>query len=114
MTVSEQGRTRHLTVTPRRLLFWLHIWIGLILGIPFAVLGVTGSILVYEQQIDDWMATAPEAVAQGEMKGPQAIIDAAKAAKPDARAQILTWPQQAGDAAMVRMVVGSGREAAVT
>jgi uncharacterized iron-regulated membrane protein len=101
-------------ITPRRVMFWLHIWIGLILGIPFAALGVTGSVLVYEQQIDDALSPAPVASARGDMKGPQAIIDAAMAARPGARALILSWPQEAGDPAMVRLTTGGGRDAAVT
>ena len=38
----------------RRLLSWLHLWVGLSVGIAFAVLGVTGSVLVFHEDLLRW------------------------------------------------------------
>jgi uncharacterized iron-regulated membrane protein len=45
------------------------------------------------------------------MRGPQAILDAAIAAKPGTAAQILQWPQAAGDPAIVRVAPPGARGA---
>ena len=36
----------------RVVIAWLHRWIGAILGVPFVILGITGTILVFEDSID--------------------------------------------------------------
>lgn len=38
--------------SPRVIVAWLHRWIGAVLGIPFVILGITGTILVFEDSID--------------------------------------------------------------
>ena len=38
----------------RRLLSWLHLWVGLSVGIAVAVLGVTGSVLVFHEDLLRW------------------------------------------------------------
>jgi uncharacterized iron-regulated membrane protein len=95
--------------SPRRLLFWLHIWVGLALCLPFALLGLTGSILVYEQPIDDIFAPVPQATAAGAMASPQAIIDAAAKARASLSATSLSLPQGAGDPAIVRLTERGAR-----
>ena len=47
----------------RRLLFQLHMWIGLGLGLLLVLLGLSGSILVYDEDIQAWMLPVPHAVA---------------------------------------------------
>ncbi|MEO7054310.1 MAG: PepSY domain-containing protein, partial [Rhizomicrobium sp.] len=47
----------------RRLMFQVHMWVGLILGLLLAVLGLSGSILVYDNAVLDMMA--PRAAAVG-------------------------------------------------
>jgi uncharacterized iron-regulated membrane protein len=101
-----------LSLSPRRLLFWIHIWVGLAFCLPFALLGITGSILVYEQPINAFLAPNPQATAAGAMQSPQSIIDAATKARPGLAATSLSWPQDAGDAAVVRLSErGAGRGA---
>ncbi len=62
MSTIERARP---SLSPRRLLFWLHIWVGLTFGLPFALLGITGSILVYEQPINDFFNPTPQVMAVG-------------------------------------------------
>ncbi|MGH8612833.1 MAG: PepSY domain-containing protein, partial [Gammaproteobacteria bacterium] len=33
----------------------MHLWLGLILGLCLSVFGITGSILVFHQEIDEWL-----------------------------------------------------------
>jgi uncharacterized iron-regulated membrane protein len=42
----------------RSLLRQLHLWLGLILGLPFLVLALTGSALVFYVEIDGWLHPA--------------------------------------------------------
>lgn len=68
----------------RRILRTIHLWIGVSLGIPFALLGATGSILVYEHEIAELFDSSPKPVlAQGEARPLSAIVEAARAKAPD-------------------------------
>jgi len=39
--------------TVRHTLFTVHMWVGLILGLLLAILGLSGSLLVYDETISD-------------------------------------------------------------
>ena len=88
----------------RRVLLQLHLWIGIAFSIPFAILGITGAYLVYDQDF----SAPPRATAVGEYKAPNAIIGAALATSPGQHATSLSMPLVAGDPATVRVA----REAA--
>ena len=45
----------------RRLFFQLHMWTGLILGLLLALLGLSGSVLVYDDAIADFLSPPPQA-----------------------------------------------------
>lgn len=49
----------------RQTLFTVHMWIGLVLGVLLAALGLSGSILVYDEDIADLLAPPPRAVTVG-------------------------------------------------
>lgn len=90
----------------RRLLLKLHLWIGISLSIPFALLGVTGAFLVYDQDFDN----VPRATAPGPFQPPMAIINAGVAAQPGGKAAGLNMPAYEGDPAIVRLArPGGGR-----
>jgi len=42
----------------RKRLWQLHSWLGLICGLALLVIGVTGSVLVFHQEIDEWLHPA--------------------------------------------------------
>jgi len=42
-------------MTARRILLTLHLWLGLAAGIFLIVLGLTGSVIAFENDIDHWM-----------------------------------------------------------
>lgn len=99
-------------MSTRRLLFLIHIWVGLAFCLPFALLGITGSILVYEQPINDLLNPGPQASAAGAIQSPQAIIDAATKARDGLTATSLSPPQDAGDPAIVRLTQRGGARGA--
>ena len=92
----------------RRWLMRIHLWIGIAFCIPFAVLGITGSYLVYDQDV----TAPPRATAVGEYKAPTEIIAAALAVHPQQRATNLAMPLFAGEPAAVRVTNGSGQRGA--
>ena len=51
--------------TVRRTLFTVHMWVGLVLGLFLAVLGLSGSVLVYEQQVASLLDKPPQALTAG-------------------------------------------------
>ena len=65
----------------RRILHALHLWIGLVLGIPLVVIGLSGSVLVFEDELREWLEPAGHAVI-GEPRPLGDILLAAQAAAP--------------------------------
>lgn len=102
----------------RRVLFQVHMWIGLVLGILFVALGLSGSVLVYHDELEAMLSPPPKAAAQGTPASYGDLIKAGRAAAPEAKGNVtLTLPEHAGDAAMVRITPpprqpGAGREGA--
>jgi uncharacterized iron-regulated membrane protein len=92
----------------RRVLGFVHLWMGIILTLPFVVLGITGSLLVYGHDIEHLFADAPK-LESGPMGTPGAIIAAAlaKAPQPGMSVRALRLPDEPGEPAIVRL--GAGR-----
>jgi uncharacterized iron-regulated membrane protein len=53
-------------ISLRRTLFTVHMWIGLILGLLLAALGLSGSLLVYDDALADFLNPPPRAVTAGQ------------------------------------------------
>ncbi len=92
----------------RRILRLAHLWIGLALGVPLAVLGITGSVLVFEHELDALFTSSlrPAATGDGGATRPAAeIIAAARAATTDRSLapSLLLFPKRPGDPAVVRL-----------
>jgi len=49
----------------RHALFTVHMWVGLILGVLLAALGLSGSLLVYDEQVADMLDKRPLAITAG-------------------------------------------------
>ena len=49
----------------RHTLFTVHMWIGLILGVLLAALGLSGSLIVYDQEIANFLNPPPVAATAG-------------------------------------------------
>ncbi len=87
---------------------FVHLWAGLILAIPFVIIGVTGSLIVAQ----DWIAelSAPAAPAQGPVRPLSNIVAAAaKAAPPGWPVTAVSIPAHAGIAAAVQVGLPPGR-----
>jgi len=82
-----------------------HLWIGVGLCIPFVVLGISGSYLVYHDFFDGLMGGGAEVtVSDGAARAPAEIVAAAGAAAPEGfSAVLLTMPGGEGEAATVRV-----------
>ncbi|HEY4124330.1 MAG TPA: PepSY-associated TM helix domain-containing protein [Rhizomicrobium sp.] len=95
----------------RRVLFQVHLWTGLTLGIVLAVLGLSGSVLVYHDELLEMtQKPAPHAQAQGVMLPLDALLASARGAftAKHANATIML-PHEQGDAAVVRFQSGPVR-----
>jgi uncharacterized iron-regulated membrane protein len=95
------GKTRHINL--RRLLRTIHLWIGVSLGIPLALIGATGAILTYEHEIVAFFDGASEPqLATGTPQPVSAIVEAARAKAPEGT-QPMSLSMPGGDEpAMVR------------
>ena len=49
----------------RRTLFTVHMWVGLVLGLFLAALGLSGSVLVYDDAIGNFLDRPPQALTAG-------------------------------------------------
>jgi uncharacterized iron-regulated membrane protein len=74
----------------RRTLFTIHMWVGLILGILLAALGLSGSMLVYDEAIANFVSPPPHATTAGQ---PLPLSMIAGIARDAAQAQGLDHPQ---------------------
>ena len=79
------------------------MWIGLILGLLLALLGLSGSMLVYDDAIADLLAPAPQAVAKGEALSLDKIAEVARGTAGQGAVQIVL-PRERGEA-----IVGAHR-----
>ena len=79
--------------TLRRKLLFLHRWLGIILGIYFLMLGVTGSLLVFAREID--RALNPELLTvqpQGQYQPLSAIVESFRREYPNAPMTYVNYP----------------------
>lgn len=90
----------------RRTLFTIHMWVGLILGILLAALGLSGSMLVYDDRIAEFLAPSPRAQTAGQplpLSMIQDIAAQAAAAKGVHGQMQIVLPDAPGRAISVRM-----------
>ena len=86
----------------RSLLHWIHLCIGGLLSVPLFVLGLTGAVLVFEHELDDWLDPPPHAAAAGPARPADDILAAARTAAPRGASPVFFIPAAAGGAAEVR------------
>ncbi|HWX89179.1 MAG TPA: PepSY-associated TM helix domain-containing protein [Rhizomicrobium sp.] len=93
--------------TLRRTLFTVHMWIGLTLGLLLAVLGLSGSLLVYDQAIADFLIPPPHAQTAGPPLSLTMLADAAREAAAERGLEggqmQMILPQKTSDALVVRL-----------
>lgn len=87
----------------RRTLFTVHMWIGLILGLLLAALGLSGSLLVYDEQIANLINPPPHATTAGEPLPLSMIQDMVQETVGHPGQMQIFLPQNPGDAISVRV-----------
>ena len=87
----------------RQTLFTVHMWIGLILGLLLAALGLSGSLLVYDDQMANLINPPPRATTAGEPLPLSMIQDIAGETVGGHGQMQIFLPQKPGEAISVRM-----------
>jgi len=87
----------------RRTLFTVHMWIGLILGLLLAALGLSGSLLVYDDQIANLINPPPRAATTGQPLPLSMIEDIAQETVGHPGQMQIFLPQEPGEAISVRV-----------
>ncbi|NJP11072.1 MAG: PepSY domain-containing protein [Leptolyngbyaceae cyanobacterium RU_5_1] len=89
---------------PRRLALALHGYIGVIAGILLVVIGLTGSLLVFSEELDPLLnPQLVQVVAQGEPISPQQVVEIAQAAQPNLKLHRITLPRSPNQSYTVMM-----------
>jgi len=91
----------------RKLWLKVHLWLGLLFGAYLAVIGLTGSILVFHDEIDEWLApelmTVEPPSETSAYRSLAAIIAASSAAMPsDAKQAFAVYPRNGYAAFRIR------------
>jgi uncharacterized iron-regulated membrane protein len=79
----------------RRMLFQIHLWAGILLSVYMAVIGLTGSILVFEDELTS--LTLPTGSGKASAKAAdsvQDIVHAAEQSSPGERCFFLSFPEE--------------------
>ena len=92
----------------RKGLQFVHLWAGLILSIPFVLIGVSGSIIVAMNVMTDY--APPSAPARGEARPMTEILAAAQKASPEGwPVAAIAMPSRVGQPAAVQVALPPGR-----
>jgi uncharacterized iron-regulated membrane protein len=77
----------------RNLAFTIHRYLGLALGLLIILIGITGSLLVFEQEIDSWLVNQQiETITpQAEIVSSDRTLKTVQAAYPDWKIDSLSW-----------------------
>ena len=87
----------------RRIWLNVHLWPGIILMIPIVVLGISGSVLTFQDEFDRVLTPARYAVSAGETAAPSRLLVAARGAVGDAFVVAsIRLPEHAGDPAIAQ------------
>jgi uncharacterized iron-regulated membrane protein len=87
-----------LQVPSRSAWFSLHRWLGIGLGLWFALVGLSGALLVYEDVLDAWLnPRLLQTAARGPALTPGAIVQRAEDAYPLGQIERLRWPVADGE-----------------
>ncbi|NER59591.1 PepSY domain-containing protein [Pseudomonas sp. MAFF212428] len=83
----------------------LHRYIGLATALFLALAGLTGSVLAFNHEIDEWLNPSfYEAPAKGLRQDPGNLVDNIQAAHPRLQVWYMEYPHEPGHAALLAMV----------
>jgi uncharacterized iron-regulated membrane protein len=86
---------------PRPFLKWLHTWVGLIAGLVIAVVGLTGSVIVFRSEIE--RAQWPAGAISTNTVGLDEVALQISQVKPNAKIRRVRLPARAGDPYIVQV-----------
>lgn len=89
----------------RHLYVLLHRYIGLATALFLALAGLTGSVLAFNHEIDEWLNPSfYEAPAQGPRQDPGNLVDKVQAEYPRLQVWYMEYPDEPGHSALLAMV----------
>ena len=110
MNLGERWLRQPQSVWARKLLFQVHLWTGIGLGLYILVISVTGSAVVFRNELLRKFAQEPPIfTGPGERKTPQEIEQAAKRAHPDREVDRVLPGKDPDRAVLVWFVRGDSR-----
>lgn len=90
--------------TIKRVKYLAHLWLGLILGVYFAVIGITGSLLIFGREIDVWLNPDLLTVKVEEQRAPLSQVMANfQAAYPALKASYINYPTRPDSVYSIRI-----------
>lgn len=108
--VKQSSHSHSFKVVLRRFVFALHLWVGLVLGLHFALLGLTGSLLVFHNEVDALLNPQILRVTPSEQRASaDAILSAVKQAHPGAKIDRVVMPSDSLEVCEVRFKSGTER-----
>ncbi len=91
----------------RKLLFWVHLAVGVLAGVVILLMSATGVLLTYQKQITEWADRGYRVEAAAQRAPVRALLASAAAAAPDAKPTSLTVRRDPN--APASMALGRGR-----
>ncbi|WKV84206.1 PepSY domain-containing protein [Pseudomonas sp. B24_DOA] len=89
----------------RAFLVLLHRYMGLATAVFLVLAGLTGSVLAFNHELDEWLNPQfYEATSQGERLPPGALVDAVQTSHPKLQVWYMEYPQEAGHTALLAAV----------
>ncbi|UVJ44145.1 PepSY domain-containing protein [Pseudomonas sp. LS1212] len=89
----------------RHLYVLLHRYIGLAIALFLALAGITGSLLAFQHEIDEWLNPAfYQAPAQGQALPPGTLVDNVQAQYPRLQVWYMEYPDEPGHSALLAAV----------
>ncbi|WP_256588814.1 PepSY domain-containing protein, partial [Pseudomonas sp. HMWF021] len=89
----------------RALLVLLHRYIGLATAIFLLLAGITGSILAFNHELDEWLNPQFYAAsAEGQRLPPGTLVDAVQTAHPKLQVWYMEYPEEVGHTALLAAV----------
>ncbi|MEX5350803.1 PepSY domain-containing protein [Pseudomonas juntendi] len=89
----------------RQLYVLLHRYLGLVTAVFLALAGLTGSVLAFHHEIDEWLNPGfYEASAVGTLQEPGVLVDKVQSEHPRLQVWYMEYPQEPGHSALLAMV----------
>ncbi|MFF5868347.1 PepSY-associated TM helix domain-containing protein [Pseudomonas sp. NPDC012596] len=83
----------------------LHRYLGLVTAVFLALAGLTGSVLAFHHELDEWLNPGfYDAPAKGVVQQPGVLVDKLQAQHPRLQVWYMEYPQEAGHSALLAMV----------